>query len=202
MQGIYKIVNPKGRVYIGQSMNIEHRWAHYKNLQCKDQVKLLRSLVKYGPENHKFEILEQCTNLNERERYYQELYNAVEKGLNLRYVKAGDKSGSLSIETRNRMSESKKGSKNTMFGKSHSESTKRKIRQKALGRKPSTELRELWSQQRKGVPKSDEHRKKTSDAMSNNPNNVFNHTVKCTYCGKEGQKPNMNRWHFNNCKEK
>ena len=98
------------------------------------------------------------------------------------------------------MNESKKGSKNTMYGKSHSESTKRKIRQKALGRKPSTELRELWSQQRKGVPKSEEHRKKTSDAMSNNPNNVFNHTVRCPYCGKEGQKPNMKRWHFNNCK--
>ena len=55
--GIYKITNPKGRVYIGQSINIFKRFSYYKMLQCKGQKKVYSSLVKYGYENHKFEIV-------------------------------------------------------------------------------------------------------------------------------------------------
>jgi hypothetical protein len=35
MIGIYKIINPNGRIYIGQSTNIEGRWTKYKQLACK-----------------------------------------------------------------------------------------------------------------------------------------------------------------------
>lgn len=33
MVGIYKITNPKGRIYIGQSVNIEQRKQNYKNFK-------------------------------------------------------------------------------------------------------------------------------------------------------------------------
>jgi group I intron endonuclease len=57
--GIYKIENPKGSIYIGQSKNVNERISRYKKLQCcKNQLLLYRSFLKYGIENHKFDILE------------------------------------------------------------------------------------------------------------------------------------------------
>lgn len=56
--GIYKITNPKGRIYIGQSKNIDERIARYKKLQCcKHQLFLYRSFLKYSVDNHSFEII-------------------------------------------------------------------------------------------------------------------------------------------------
>lgn len=85
--GIYKITNPKGKVYIGQSENIYVRWEDYYKLSCNKQIKLYRSLKKYKPCNHIFEIIEECEfiKLNCRERYWQEYYNVLNKnkGLNL-----------------------------------------------------------------------------------------------------------------------
>lgn len=72
--GIYKITSPSGKVYIGQSINIERRFIEYKLLiSCQTQIKIYRSLKKYSPENHIFEILEGCNleQLNEREIYYK-----------------------------------------------------------------------------------------------------------------------------------
>ena len=47
--GIYKIVSPSEKIYIGQSINIEKRWEkNYKTLKCKTQTKLYNSLKKYG----------------------------------------------------------------------------------------------------------------------------------------------------------
>lgn len=48
MVGIYKITNPNGRIYIGQSTDIKFRWGIYRKLKCKDQPSLYNSLKKYG----------------------------------------------------------------------------------------------------------------------------------------------------------
>lgn len=86
MIGIYKITSPSGKVYIGQSVNIEKRFKAYKYLnKVKNQKRLFNSLNKYGYGNHNFEILIECTtdDLNKLERHYQDLYNVLgEKGLN------------------------------------------------------------------------------------------------------------------------
>ena len=55
---IYKITSPSEKIYVGQTINLESRLRIYKNLACKNQLRLYRSLVKYGWETHKFEILE------------------------------------------------------------------------------------------------------------------------------------------------
>jgi group I intron endonuclease len=102
MIGIYKITSPKGRVYIGQSVDVEKREVDYMHLRnCKAQTKLYRSLVKYGVFNHIFEIVEQCTitQLNERERYWQDFYNVLEEGLNCRLTTTRSKSGKVSEES-------------------------------------------------------------------------------------------------------
>lgn len=85
MIGIYKITNPKGKIYIGQSSNIEKRKVSYSKLNCKTQIKLYNSLVKYGFLSHIFEIVEECevVELNIRERHWQDFYNVIsEQGLN------------------------------------------------------------------------------------------------------------------------
>lgn len=115
--GIYKITNPKGKVYVGQSRNLIKRKNGYKNLRCKNQTKLYNSLKKYGWENHIFEIIEECPLklLNKKEIYYINEYNSIEEGLNLRGGGVGG--GSLSQETKDKISKALKGRPNTWIKK-------------------------------------------------------------------------------------
>jgi group I intron endonuclease len=106
MIGIYKITSPNGKVYIGQSVDMESREKQYSRLDnCKQQIRLYRSLVKYGYSNHIFEVVEECRieELNTRERYWQDFYNVLEEGLNLRLTETQDRSGKLSKETIEKM---------------------------------------------------------------------------------------------------
>lgn len=152
MIGIYKITNPKGRVYIGQSTNVEKRINNYKKLfHCNYQIKLYRSFLKYGITNHTFEIIEECEEqqLNNKERYYQDLYSVIEIGLNCRLTKSDDKSGKLSNDTKLKISLSnigRKCNKDTRLkisfantGKLHSDETKKKISLSKLGSNHTSE---------------------------------------------------------------
>ena len=57
--GIYKIENLiNGKVYIGQSIEIEKRWQ--KHLNAKDDFLIHKALRKYGKSNFSFSILEEC----------------------------------------------------------------------------------------------------------------------------------------------
>jgi group I intron endonuclease len=58
---IYRITNPKGRVYIGKTGNYKARVRQYKCIQLKDQNLITRSLVKYGFDAHKFDIIDTFT---------------------------------------------------------------------------------------------------------------------------------------------
>jgi len=109
--GIYKITNPKNKVYIGQSINILFRWYKYKKLDCKKQCKLYNSLKKYGADNHKFEILCECDKekLNELEKYYVDLYNSFtsEHGLNLK--DGGGQRVGMSEESKKKVGDANRG---------------------------------------------------------------------------------------------
>lgn len=86
---IYKITNPRGKVYIGQTINYTKRINHYRILNCKTQYKLYNSLKKYGFNNHVFEVIEQVSKCNSDEReqhwinHYQCYWKDLNKGLNL-----------------------------------------------------------------------------------------------------------------------
>ena len=75
--GIYCIENLiNNKKYIGQSKNIYRRWKqHIKDSEIK-QLPLYKSIRKYGIENFKFFILEECkiTELSLREDYYITYY--------------------------------------------------------------------------------------------------------------------------------
>jgi hypothetical protein len=83
--GVYKITSPSGKIYIGQSTNIKYRWKMYYRLACKQQPKLYNSLLKYTPDKHQFEIIQECSSnqLNEYEIYYkQQELNKVDQNWN------------------------------------------------------------------------------------------------------------------------
>ena len=147
MIGIYKITSPTNKIYIGQSIDIENRFTKYKCLDCKNQIRLYNSLKKYGFNKHKFEIVLECgiDDLNDNERYYQDLYLAIGKnGLNCKLTKSNDKSGLLSEETKVKIGKSNKGRiisenektrlKNINLGRKHSEETKLKMSLSRIGR--------------------------------------------------------------------
>ena len=151
MVGIYKITNPSGKIYIGQSVNIDNRISSYKNLKCKNQTKLYRSLLKYTFENHIFEILEECNieMLNERERFYQDFYNATSRNnLNCKLTKTNDKNGSLSIETKLKIGIGNKGKKVSLGSRKKmsiaklqmTEETKSKLRLKKVSEEHKQKL--------------------------------------------------------------
>lgn len=133
--GIYKITSPSGKVYIGQSWNIEKRWLKYRRLDCKSQRKLYHSLLKYGFENHEFEIVAEfeeslCNQLilDYHEDLFMKMY--IKDRFELMNLRGGGSRGKLSEESRRKMSESKKGEKNYLYGKKLSEEIKQKISKK------------------------------------------------------------------------
>lgn len=104
---IYKITSPSGKVYIGQTIDSVKRFSKYKKGCCKKQTRLNNSFLKYGFENHKIEIIEECDVdlLNDRERYWQDYYNVLGlNGLNCKLTKSNDKSAKISQSTKEKLS--------------------------------------------------------------------------------------------------
>ena len=45
---VYKITNPSGKVYIGQTINFKKRMTIYRNVLCVEQIKLFNTgYIKY-----------------------------------------------------------------------------------------------------------------------------------------------------------
>jgi len=202
--GIYKITSPSGKIYIGQSVHIQNRFSKYRKLNCKTQTKLYRSFLKYGVENHTFEIIHLCKEekLNHFEIHFINLYNTFNTkfGLNL---KDGGSKGKPSSETKIKMSKSHEGEKNHFFNKKHTpKAIKRMSNSKKgknnpnYGKKISEETRKILSEKRKGKNNpfygkkhSDEvinklkknkpslkTRKKMSESKKGDKNHFFNKT--------------------------
>jgi group I intron endonuclease len=127
MIGIYKITSPSNRVYIGQSTDIKKRFKSYKYGHCKKQRRLYASFSKYGFNLHILEVIEICdiTELNDRERYWQEHYNVLSRyGLNCELTSTCNVRRELSIESKKIIGEKNRGSNNGMFGRKQTESFK------------------------------------------------------------------------------
>jgi group I intron endonuclease len=109
---IYKITNPKDKIYIGCTIDFKRRLSEYRRLSINGQVKLYNSLIKYKFDNHIFEVIEECDEsiLHEREIYWIKYFNCIEEGLNIRL---GNRTGALMESTKQKISEALKGRKNT-----------------------------------------------------------------------------------------
>ena len=163
---IYKITSIKNRVYIGQTINFKVRFNKYKRLDCKNQKKLYNSLLKYGIEKHTFEIICECdiNDLNDKERYYQDLYNSTSKfGLNIRLTKSTDRNGSFSDESKRKMAEAK-------IGKNRSPEVKKAIseKMKEIAKERSSDYYKNFSKANVGRKHTEEHKQKNSNAKKGN----------------------------------
>lgn len=87
--GIYKITNINNmKCYVGQSVDIANRFTQHCRCGCgiktpKDN-KLYAAMLKNGLDQFTFEIVEICPQeeLNEKEKYYIDVYNSVNYGFN------------------------------------------------------------------------------------------------------------------------
>ena len=107
---IYKITNPKNKIYIGSTFNYKKRFNEYKYLyKVKQQPKIWNSLKKYGYDNHKFEVICECDEFDRyaKEKYYGSLYNVLDRkcGLNVVLPHADDNLPCFSDELRKKISE-------------------------------------------------------------------------------------------------
>lgn len=121
MPVIYKIKSPNNKVYIGQSWDWTSRKSKYKKLRTCEQTKIHRSLLKYGYESHKVEVIcklpEDVT--QEILDNYEILYWQCYKDCNIEMlnIKLPGSKGKASEETKTKMSIAHSGKNNAMYGK-------------------------------------------------------------------------------------
>lgn len=165
---IYRLTNKiNGKMYHGQTTDkIKTRWTKYRNLNCKDQPKIYNALKKYGPENFLFEVIDVTPQnqqqLNYLETFYIRKFDSFHNGYNCN--EGGDAQHIISDETRRKISESKKGSKNPNYGIHHTKEYKENMSNILTGRIFSDEHRMNLSKARIGKKFSDEHKKNLSKA--------------------------------------
>ena len=122
---IYKTINIlNNKIYIGQSV--------YNNDNYYGSgIKLKRAILKYGKENFKKEIIEECEleKLNEKEIFWIDFYKSDQFGYN---ISKGSQYGWMKglkhrKDTIEKMKISNSGEKNGFYHKKHTEETKQKI---------------------------------------------------------------------------
>lgn len=138
--GIYVIKNnDNGKIYIGQSVDIEYRiCSHFSNLKHqRHHNEFLQNAYNKNPEAFSWEIVEKCkeSELDEKEIFYIQHFNSTDSdyGYNMQY--GGQAEHRATPETRRKMSETKKGKK---FSEEH----RRKIGEANHRRKLSEETKE------------------------------------------------------------
>lgn len=166
-------ISPIFKRYIGiTSQNPKRRWR--KNGEgYKDNVYFWRAIQKYGWDNFEHIILFDGLTKEEAEQKEIELisyYNSNNEdyGYNL---SSGGESGSKGYkhteEARKHMSENRKGKKNAMYGKHHTEETIEKERIKHLRENLSEETIYKMSVAKKGKKRDRKSVEKQIDTMSN-----------------------------------
>ena len=148
MIGIYIIKCTKNnKVYIGQSVNIKHRFYEHKGLLKNNKhinSHLQNAFNKYGEEFFVFEVLETIDEndytkekLDALEKQYISKFKSNERDFGYNIENGGNGVGMLGIETRKKLSLALKGNHNNAnawIGKHHTDETKKILSQKLKGR--------------------------------------------------------------------
>jgi group I intron endonuclease len=164
---IYKIENPTGKLYIGKAVSFTSRMWAYKNLKCKQQRALYASLVKYGFDAHKVEIIFEgpVELLAEKEINYIKKYNSFSgvnpNGLNL--TLGGE--GTLGVV---HSSEAIEKRRQAHIGKKRTQETRNKMSQAAKGKSKNLSVEQVEKKQ--AQMKGNKHgagKKKTATEIQN-----------------------------------
>lgn len=186
---VYKHTNKlNGKKYIGITMQEPNkRWLNGKGYQNNDYFN--KSITKYGWDNFSHEILYEHLTKEEAEQKEIEFitqYKSNQREFGYNIANGGNCVGSVSEETKKKISESHKGmtawnkglhigigKDNNFYGKKHNEETKQKISIANKGRKKTNEqieklrnsCKETWKKKIEGgYIVSEETRKKISNA--------------------------------------
>lgn len=112
---VYRITSPSGKIYIGSTNSLSKRYSYYNSGASKNQVKIHRSILKYGWENHVFDII--WVGLAEERLKYEHIFGMIfnvldkYKGLNCVLPGYDDIPKICSESTLEKMSEGLKGRK-------------------------------------------------------------------------------------------
>ena len=145
-----KINNKK---YIGKSSYYKDPDKH---TYLGSGVLIKKAIKKYGKENFTKEILEIFDNENDAlqaEIRYIKKFNALEDDnfYNLSTGGEGMEGMKMTEEIKKKMSESSKGIKSSMYGKTHSQETKEKMSKSRKGKLKSEEWRKKISESQRGA---------------------------------------------------
>lgn len=148
---VYKGTNLiNNKIYIGQ-----HKSNEFDNKYYGSGKLWQRACAKYGMNNIKIELIECCDSaeeLSSREAYW------------IKTLKSQDVNIGYNILGNDTSPHAACGEKNGMYGKKHSDETKRKLREAAKRRPPETEETRK-KKGRPGIPKTAEHKAKISASL-------------------------------------
>jgi group I intron endonuclease len=84
--GIYKITGPAGRVYVGQSINIDNRWTEHKGAVLTSgsyySERLKADVAEHGWGAFNFDVIEETLSLDERELHWIKQHSSHLDGYN------------------------------------------------------------------------------------------------------------------------
>lgn len=182
---VYIHTFPNNKRYVGiTSSSTLHRWGEHGQ-GYSNQKLMWRAIQKYGWNNIQHTVI--ADNLNKKQACALEIqlialfqsnksrygYNVSEGGNvpaprseeTQRRITEKLRGRKLSAETKQKMSESRKGELNPFYGKKHSEETIVKLRTSHTGKRATETTRQKLSEQRKGKSKSQEHKNKLSKSL-------------------------------------
>jgi len=171
---VYKITNKiNGKCYIGQTVyDLKTRLRGHMTDAKRHNFLFGNALLKYGIENFDSEVICKVTSktlLDDAEKFYIKLYDSKKpNGYNLL---DGGSNSPPDEDTRKRISNTLKKLYSRkencpMYGKRHSEETKRKISEARIGKKYPK-----LSAAKKGIPQSEETKRKRKELYSKKENN-------------------------------
>lgn len=193
---IYKITNLiNSKIYIGQTNNIKKRWRDHKKTAKNPKFPISCAIQKYGINNFKIEIIEECASreeLNIKEEELIKLFNSTDSNIGYN-IRPGGAGSPLNVETKEKirqaqldlkrkmppesklkLSNDRMGPKNPMYGKKLSEERKQKLKEdntgfinKFYGRSHSEETKEKIRLARGRQICSEETKQKRRDNMKN-----------------------------------
>lgn len=211
---VYRAKNKiNNKSYIGiTTKTLEHRKITHQKAAKYSNRKFYTALNKYGFDNFEWSVLAEgsdITDLENKEQYYIEKYNSFNDGYNL--TSGGESLKEYSEESKELMREARvdwhKSNRNGFKGKTHTEEVRKRISEKLKGRVSPNKDKELSETHRENLSKAQKEWLKHNEHP--NKGRTWKHKKKreylevtCPHCSKSGKGPNMNRYHFENCKKK
>jgi hypothetical protein len=171
-----------GSGFISKILNINKPYRG--SVKSKKYKEIWISELKKNPHLFTTNIIKKFKSREEASTHEEYLHKSLNVIKNPLYINMASAKGTFvcigkqSAEVCAKKSKALLGNKNRC-GVSHTEDHKHKV-----------------SQFMKAIPRDDSWKNKISETMKTSPI-----IVECPHCGKYGQKQNMVRWHFDNCKD-